>query len=312
MSDSLPPRPGSVPAEEHDLDALLSGETARVPGPLPPVAVVMAALRAAPRAGELDGETAARAAYRRVLLPDQGWPAPGGTATMLLPLASAPPRGGAARMRGRPGRQPRHGRQRSRPPVPALLGVAAAVAGVIAISCALTGLRGTSGQLGRSALATPGPAASSASRQGVDGGARKEPRPRPTPTAPVATRPAPAAAAGSSPPPGPASFCREYLAFAENPHASANLSAAAGGVTKWLIGAAGGQENISDYCAALVDGQARSAGPGLPAAPGPGNPAAGPRLPGGHVRPGLYRPPGQPLPAARSARTGWSARTGQG
>jgi hypothetical protein len=274
MSDSLPPVLGSVPAEEHDLDALLSGGTVRVLGPLRPVAGVMAALRAAPGSGELDGEASARAAFRMFMLSEAGDTAASGrAATSPMPPLAAD---GVLRVRARSGRPPRHARQRSRRPVAGLLGVAAAVAGVIAITCALTGPWGNSGPPAGNAANTPAvTASSSAYQQGLEGGAKKEPTPHPAPTVSVTTRSA--AAPGSSQVPGPEALCREYL---DNLRTPANPPAVRTAI-KQLGLLAGGRQRIGAYCAGLNDGQSWSFWPGLPAA-GPGSPSALPGLPGGH------------------------------
>ena len=290
MSDSLPPVPGLVPYEEHHLDAVLSGDTARVPGALRPVAGVMAALRAAPGATELDGEAAARAAYRTFLLPaaDQP-PGPGGPAAR----PPGPAAGGGRRLLARPGRHPRHRRRRNRHPVAGLLGVAAALAAVIAITCSLTGLGGNTGRTAGNGQGTPaGTASSRAVQQGVEGGATKVPSPRPTPTVSASTLPAAAAPASSLPVSGPAALCREYLEVLAHPRPPANVTALGTAIERF-IAAAGGQGNIGSFCATLTDGQPRSA---VPAAD-PGTAPVLPGLPGGHS--GFGPDQGRPATAGR-------------
>jgi hypothetical protein len=70
MPDSQLPIQGLASQPERDLDALLSGEAGYPTVVLGPVAGVLAALRAAPAPDELDGEAAARAAFRLFMLPE--------------------------------------------------------------------------------------------------------------------------------------------------------------------------------------------------------------------------------------------------
>ena len=64
MSQGQPPAEGPAPYTERDLDDLLSGTAANVPEALRRVATALDALRGGPAPGELDGEAAARAAFR--------------------------------------------------------------------------------------------------------------------------------------------------------------------------------------------------------------------------------------------------------
>lgn len=87
MWDSLAPEEDLAPEEARDLEALLSGWAAD-PG-RQPAAVVLAALRAAPAPGELDGEAPTLTAFRLFVLPERNWPAQQGEEASLVPEALA-------------------------------------------------------------------------------------------------------------------------------------------------------------------------------------------------------------------------------
>ena len=69
MPDSMLPIQGPASQRERDLDVLLSGAAGYPAVVLGPVADALAALCAAPAPSELDGEAAARAAFRLFVLP---------------------------------------------------------------------------------------------------------------------------------------------------------------------------------------------------------------------------------------------------
>lgn len=87
MSDSLAPDEDLAPEEARDLESLLSGR-AGVPG-RQSAAAVLAALRAAPAPGELDGEAAALTAFRLFVLPEGDWPTRWGDEAVPVPEALA-------------------------------------------------------------------------------------------------------------------------------------------------------------------------------------------------------------------------------
>lgn len=278
MSDQLPPTDGLAPYDDRDLDALLSGEAACVPEPL---ARAVAALRAAPAPAELDGEAAARAAFRLFMVPDedrQARPAAGradGAATLMLPGAS--PDGGPERLErsARPPRPPRQRRRRvpwrgSRRAM-ALAGATAAAAvivGVAALAGAFSGPGGRPWPAGPHSSATA-PVAEPSGRPTspvLEGGAAREPTVRPTPT--PSGQPA---GAGAGAAPAPEELCVQYFASGEAPGYS---------VIQQLTELAGGAWNISHYCDEQL-GIAQPAPPG----PNPGDPGN----PGG----GFGHPPGR-------------------
>jgi hypothetical protein len=203
MSDNQPPSRGQVLHEQRDLDeAVLSGDTARVPASRRAAAVAMAALRSAPAPSELNGEAAARAAYRLFVLPDGGWPA----RTAAGPLIAAEPA-------GRPHSHRRVSRRQWRGrPAAALLGAAAAAAAaacVVAVVCALASSGGSSGQPGRTALATHPSSPVGGPRQPVlDGRATPARTPTPAATAAASSR----AAAGTAQPSG-LELCQQWASF---------------------------------------------------------------------------------------------------
>jgi hypothetical protein len=280
MSDSLPPVWGLTPEEERDLEAVLSGEPGRAqpgrPSPSRPAAAVLAGLRAAPVPGELDGEAAARTAYRLFVLPAGGWPAAAGGAasTPAAPVPSAWPAGSGPRRLSRPG--PRHRRPRRRVPWPgrrpgaALLGVAGAAALLVALVCVLVLPGGSPGQ--------PGPSVSASAAQAVirsNGSTAKQAEPLGSGTKVASPSPTAARSGTAGPSAGPGqgsrqeALCQQYLASHEHPagwRADNRLA-------RQLSRAAGGLLNIQGFCVALGS---QSAGRGPPwsqpqtAAPQPG------------------------------------------
>jgi hypothetical protein len=227
--------------DERDLDALLSGETAGLPGALLPLAATLATLHDRPVHAELAGEAAARAAFRHFAQDAGSW-APGAehgtvrshTLVLSRPQADRPSRHAARHRRRRAGGG-------SRRPL-AIVGTAAAlllVAGV-ALAGVLPGPMRHLSPFGRipagpSAVATgtaqvsPGPS--------VDATASREPTIRPTP----------ASSGGTGATPTPGELCREYYAFYEH---SEPKSAWAGELALWqkLDALAGGPWKVFSYC----------------------------------------------------------------
>jgi hypothetical protein len=270
MSDNQPPVRGQAPLEERDLDdAVLSGDTARVPAARQPAAAVMAALRAAPAPGELNGEAAARAAYRLFVLPESGWP----SRSVADPLITA-------EAVGRPHSHRRVSRRRwpGHRPFAALLGASAAAASVVAVVCALTGSGGSAGTSPQKALSTQAAAVPSGARQRVlEGGATPEQTPASAATAAGSSR-GTSAAPGAGQAPTPQALCQEWLSFSEHP-GSADRSAEHS-LAKQLTALAGGKQLVF-YCFAQLSHSPRSGGPPFPG-PDPGGPPAGSVTSGQH------------------------------
>jgi hypothetical protein len=269
MPDSQLPIQGPASPRERDLDALLSGKAGYPAVVLGPVAGVLAALRAAPAPDELDGEAAARAAFRRFVLPvagDARVPAPnppvpaqfhqvavagpgrpdGQGATVVLPRAL--PRG------------PRHARPR-RPvrwtgrwqvTAAACGGAAAVIIGVAALAGAFSG---PGGQPGRPGLPLSAPSSSASSQRAttsVLGTATAPPTPRPTPANPKA-------------------LCQQFMGYFMHPPANRSTEDA---VVQQLSKLADGRQRVIYYCVKELglDSTHRH-DPGLPG--GAGDPAAG-------------------------------------
>jgi hypothetical protein len=208
MPDSLLPIQGPASQRERDLDALLSGYPTVVLGP---VAGVLGALRGAPAPGELDGEAAARAAFRLFVLPDAGAP--------RLPL-TAP---GGPRHRRPRRRAPRQGRWQ-------VMTVACAVAavvivGAVALAGSFSGPGGRQGHAGQGLSAAPSAtdATSVSPKSQVDGRASPAPRPQ------------------------PAALCRQYMDFFTHPESAANRQAETA-IVRQLRTLAGGLPQITGYC----------------------------------------------------------------
>jgi hypothetical protein len=254
MSGNQPPSRGHAPLEERDLDdAVLSGDTARVPAARQPAAAVMAALRAAPAPGELNGEAAARAAYRLFVLPESAWPAKAAADPLIGPEAVGRPHSH---------RRVSRSRWRGRRPAVALLGAAAA-ASVVAVVCALAGSGGSAGTPGKRALDTHQGQAP-VKQPVLDGGATRAPTPSATATA-AAARPAATVTAG----PGqsrPRALCQEWLSFSGHPGSPDRPAERS--LEKQLTALAGGKQLVF-YCYAQLTHSSRSGGPPVPW-PGPG------------------------------------------
>jgi hypothetical protein len=269
MPDSLLPIQGPASQRERDLDALLSGEAGYPVVVLGPVAGALAALRAAPAPDELDGEAAARAAFRLYMRPvagDADGPAPnppvpaqfyqvavagagrpdGQGATVVLPRAV--PRG------------PRHARPRR--PVrwtgrwqvmaAASGGAAAVIIGVAALAGAFSGPGGQPGQSELRPSLPPSSASSQRATTSVLGTATAPPAPRPSPVNPDA-------------------LCHQFMDSFIHPPANRSTEDA---VVQQLSKLAGGRLPVIDYCVRELGlDSAHGHGTGLPG--GSGHPAAG-------------------------------------
>jgi hypothetical protein len=249
MPDSQLPIQGLASQPERDLDALLSGEAGYPTVVLGPVAGVLAALRAAPAPDELDGEAAARAAFRLFMLPEANV---AGGAHVSAPLPRVPAQfhrvaaAGDGRQDGQgstvvlpraaPG-GPRHARPRRPAPWhgrwPVMAAASAAAAAVIVCVAALAGaFSGPSGQQGPSGP-RPSPQSSSASSHRVTssvlGTATARPTPRPSAVSPEV-------------------LCRQSMDYFMHPEPLASRPAE-NAVLQQLGKLAGGQLGIIDYCA---------------------------------------------------------------
>jgi hypothetical protein len=237
MPDSLLPIQGPASQCERDLDALLSAEPGYAVVVSGRVAAALDALRAAPAPDELDGEAAARAAFRLLLVPEAGAPVPDPVQQAVVAGADRPDGHGSTVVLPRTARGgPRHARPRRPVPWPGRWQVMAAACGTAAavIICAVAlagGFSGPSGQQGRSGPRLS-PQASSASSKGVTssvlGTATARPTPRPSAVSPE-------------------ELCRKYMEYLADPASAANRSAE-NDVVKQLSKRAGGQPRIFGYC----------------------------------------------------------------
>ncbi len=317
MPDSQLPIQGPASPRERDLDALLSGEAGYPVVVLGPVASALAALRAAPAADELDGEAAARAAFRLFMLPE-AYVAGGAHVPAPLPQVPAQYHQVAVAGHGRPDGQgstvvlpraapggPRHARPRRPAPwhgrwqvMAAACGAAAAV--IICVAALAGAFSGPGGQQGRSGL-RPSPQSSSASSHratsSVLGTATARPTPRPTAVSPEA-------------------LCRQFMDYFMHPAPPASRPGESD-VVQQLGKLAGGQLRIIGYCARQFGGEpAHGYNTGFQG--GPGDPAAGNQPgEGGLGEPGTPRfgragsafpPAGDRSTSARPFRAGRTAR----
>jgi hypothetical protein len=316
MPDSLLPIQGPASQRERDLDALLSDTAGYPVVVLGPVADALAALRAAPAPDELDGEAAARAAFRLFMLPAAGM---AGGAPVPDPLREvpAPLHEAAAAGQGYPDGQgatvvlpmtvpggPRHARPRSRLPRPGRWQAAAVACGAAAaVIVFVAGLAGAfSGPGGQQAGPghQPSVQASGTSSKhptsSVLGTATAHPVPRPSTVNPEA-------------------LCRQYMEFFTRPESSSDWSAekARG---EQLSSLAGGRMRIMGYCArhsgtgasgGSQGYQGGAGGPGSGSQPGRGGHGEPviPRL--GRARSALPQAGTRPSPAG-PVRTGRTAR----
>jgi hypothetical protein len=282
MPDSQLPIQGPASQRERDLDVLLSGEAGYPAVVLGPVAGVLAALRAAPAPDELDGEAAARAAFRRFVLPvagvagDARGPAPnppvpaqfhqaavagagrpdGQGATVVLPRAVP---GGPRHARPRHARPRRPVRWPGRWQVMAAAcgGAAAVIIGVAALAGAFSG---PGGQPGRSGLRASSPSSTASSKRATSsvlGTATARPTPPP---------PRPSAVS-------PEALCHQFMDYFMHlePPASRTKEDT---VVQQLSTLAGGRLQVIGYCARQLGmDSAHGHDPGQPG--GAGDPAAG-------------------------------------
>ena len=251
MSDSLPPDEGPDPYAGRDLEGLLSGEDDSFPMGLRPVAQTLDALRAAPMRAELDGEAAARADFRRIMLGagrGAAWSSERGddARTLILPVEAAGvgPRPVQGRhRRQRPARR-RHWQAK------ALAGVAAAAVAVVGVT-ALAGTWSGSGshpaQAGRSLSPTSATSpATPPGSKGVEGNATQAPSSSPSPA--VSNQSADGAGVG------PSDLCREFYAPEQSLSPMARLD-----LMRQLSQMAHGPMNVFSYCLQFL--QVYDAGP---------------------------------------------------
>jgi hypothetical protein len=312
MPDSRLPIQGLASQRERDLDALLSGEAGYPAVVLGPVAGVLAALRAAPAPDELDGEAAARAAFRLFVRPEAG---PVGDAHPSAPLPQLPAQfhqvamAGAGRPdepgptvvlpRAAPGgprhARPRHARPRRPAPWPGRWQVMAAASGaaaaVIIGVAALAGVfSGPGGHQGPSGFhpSTQSSSASHRATSSVLGTATARPTPRPSAVSPQV-------------------LCRQAMDFM-HPYQPGS-QAAENAVLQQLRKLAGGEAGIIGYCARQL-GMDRAHGDKADFQGGAGDPAAGNQPGGGGF--GDHETPrsGREGPGARSLSAG-SFRAGR-
>lgn len=297
MPDSQLPIQGLASQRERDLEALLSGEAGYPAAVHGPVAGVLAALRAAPAPDEIDGEAAARAAFRFFMLPEAG-PAGDAHPSAPLPQVSGRFHPGAVAGAGRPDepgptvvlpravpRGPRHARPRrpapwpGRWPVMAAAGGAAAavIVGVAALAGAFSGPGGQPGPSGLRTTAQSTSASSHRATSSVLGTATARPTPRPTPVSPQ-------------------TLCQQARDYVMHPPANRSAEDA---VVQQLSKLAGGQRQIIGYCVRQL-GLDRAHGDKAGFQGGAGGPAAG-NQPGG----GGFGDHG----ASRSGREGSGARS---
>jgi hypothetical protein len=288
MPDSQQPIQGPASPRERDLDALLSGEAGYPAVVLGPVAVALAALRAAPTPDELDGEAAARAAFRLFMVPVGGvaghahGPAPNPPVPAQFHQVAA---AGAGRPDGLgatvvlprvvPG-GPRHARPRhARPRRPvrwpgrwqvmaaACGGAAAVIIGVAALAGAFSG---PGGQPGRSGLRASSPSSTASSKRAISsvlGTATARPTP-PTPPPPPLPRPSAVS---------PEALCHQFMDYFMHPEPPGNRSAEDTALQQ-LSTLAGGRLQVIGYCARQLGlNAAHGYDTGQPG--GAGDPAAG-------------------------------------
>jgi hypothetical protein len=263
MPDSLLPIQGPASRRERDLDSLLSGEAGYPAVVLGPVAAVLGALRGAPVPDELDGEQAARAAFRLFVLPAAGSPA-----ELPRTIASAGPR----HRRARPGRPRRRASRPGHLQVMAVVGSAAAavIIGAAALAGAFSGPGGHQGPAGpSSAQAAADTSNGHATSPVLEGGGHSVPPARPT-HRPDTSQPTAAS---------PQELCRQYVNFRMHPGPPANWPAENATIQR-LSSLAGGPLRINGYCAERLG----AAGPG----PGPDH-QGGAEAPGSGSQPGPGR-----------------------
>jgi hypothetical protein len=253
---------GSLPYDERDLEAVLSGKTDGIAIGLHPVAKGLAPLHAAPLPAELAGEDEARAAFRASM--GVGADEPGAAGVTQLPHRHRRRRGSGSAGASRAGLRLGLGAGAGWGALK-VTGAAAAAAAVLgfAVSGALSGTSAPHGKQSAIAVTTSKQGGSDPTQR-VDGGAREasrpasKPTPRPgtTPTGGAVPQPtangfrpgrrAPHAKAG----PG-AGLCKKYFSFSVAQATPKDW--AAHEKQGWeLVALAGGPWNIPAYCAPYV------------------------------------------------------------
>jgi hypothetical protein len=235
----------STAQDGWDLEALLSGERAWLPGGMQPVAGSLAALRAVPIRAELAGEAAATTMFREIMAAGQGEPDRPGEAgdghTLILSVrAEHDGPNVVTRPRHAHRRPPRRGRWKSK----ALVGAAAVmVVGCAALAGAFSGTGGHPGPSPDTASAAP--QASHTGSIGLEGNATKEPT-YPTPGYSGSRQSGNGRGTQSS----ASVLCHQYLAFLMRPESPSEW-ASEGDTFYQLSELAGGSQRIADYCVGL-------------------------------------------------------------
>ncbi len=292
MSDSPPPSWGPAPYDDRDLDAVLSCDSASVPEALRAVDAAMRALRAAPVRAELEGEEAARAAFRlHAPVAQPALAAPAASGALLTRIPPAMTTGEAARPHSH--RQPRRVRRPVRWQAVALVGGGAAAA---AVACAVfvgafSGPGGHHGVPREAASATiVRPSSTDSGPRTLTGGASKE-TPKPTPTGTGGQQ---GAAAQDQ---GPTALCRALADSMASP--SAHDDGTASGDYQKLTQLAHGEGPFS-YCSKVL-GHA----PWTPPVPYSGSHQGGQGFP-------VYRFPGRWMPDGHDGFGSGHSRSGPG
>lgn len=245
MSDSFPPEDeGPDPYEGQDLDGLLSGAGCpSFPEALRPVLPALDALRAPPTPGELRGEAAARAYFRKVTPAREA-------RTVLLPTAMTGGRAEAVRRPHSHRRPPKRGPWRSK----VVAGTAAAVVVIAGAAAAADTLASTDGHPATVQSHQATSATVSATSTGVN-----EVQGKGTPT-PVKPAPTTKTSRGSGDDPSPSELCDEYVAFLTHPERYS--PAAARELFKRLSSLTDGRDDIEYYCRSQARPWAMPQGPG--------------------------------------------------
>lgn len=237
-SFSLPPE-GQQSHDDRALDSLLSGDTSDIPAPLRSVADTLNALRAAPSARELRGETAAREQFRTLF--HQAETGAGGSRTLEMPAVPAHRRRGA------------HVRAVRRRPLRTRLAALTVAAAVLVLAAAVTYTGNLPSRLQRIAHDTiSAPAARPASGSAMPGTQATSASPMaPTTVAPVVSVPASEAPAPSPGPQDKKALCDQFWLDLKHPRP---------GPMSWrtprysqLVTDAGGPQNVFGYCYPVWD-----------------------------------------------------------
>ncbi|SCG78516.1 hypothetical protein [Micromonospora humi] len=266
--------------DQETVERLLDGSRGGVPTAPPALVRCLDAARAGPRAGELDGETAAVAQFRAARASVTG------RQPVVVPVRrpAVDAGGGSA---DRPARR-----------VATLLGVKVALATLAATLTGGVALAAVTGNLpGAGRGEAPPPDRTTATATATPAA------PSTAGSAPTAhpTRPAIGPTAGAPDLSTPAGLCVAYRAVGEAERGRALAAPAFAG----LVAAAGGADRVPAYCTGLLAGSPGPTGPpsgsdptGHPTGPPTGTPA--PSVPG----PGTGGPPsGTAAPTSGAART---------